>query len=59
MEYYILRIYRYEKTQPEKLVGVLQSKVSTPPITFTGVEELWNALTHHQGTENESSGSDT
>lgn len=54
MDNYIIRIYRQEKNNPEKLVGVLEkvgeeSKKSSQRLTarrqaFTNIDELWEIL---------------
>ena len=44
LESFIIRIYRYQSGHPERLVGLIQSPSMEPPLGFTGVDELWQAI---------------
>jgi hypothetical protein len=44
MENYIVRIYRYEKDKPQKLVGIVEKVGEEGKKAFTHVDELWDIL---------------
>lgn len=55
MESYLIRIYRYQPDNPQRLVGTLQGlegMEQKASLAFTGPDELWAAL--QQQLENES-----
>jgi hypothetical protein len=43
-ESYIVRIYRYEKDNPDRLVGLVEEVGIGRRQGFTGIEELWGIL---------------
>jgi predicted amidophosphoribosyltransferase len=44
MDNYIIRIYRYEKNNPDKLVGTVEHVGLDGKRAFTHVDELWEIL---------------
>ncbi len=44
MENYIVRIYRYEKDKPHKLMGIVEKVGEEGKKAFTHVDELWEIL---------------
>ena len=44
MENYIVRIYRYEKDKPQKLMGIVETVGEEGKKAFTRVDELWEIL---------------
>jgi len=44
MENYIVRIYRYEKDKPHKLMGIVEKVGEERKKAFTHVNELWEIL---------------
>jgi hypothetical protein len=44
MENYIVRIYRYEKDKPQKLMGIVETVGEEGKKAFTHVDELWEIL---------------
>lgn len=54
MDNYIIRIYRQEKNNPEKLVGILEKvgegnkksnlRAAARRLAFTNIDELWELL---------------
>jgi hypothetical protein len=44
MENYIIRIYRYEKDKPQKLMGIVETVGEEGKKAFTHVDELWDIL---------------
>ncbi len=44
MENYIVRIYRYEKDKPQKLMGIVETVGKEGKKAFTHVDELWEIL---------------
>ncbi len=44
MDYYIIRIYRREKGDPDGLVGTVEPASSQDRTAFTKPEELWDIL---------------
>lgn len=44
METYIIRIYRYERDNPRKLVGLVEEVGSEGNSGFTDLDGLWNIL---------------
>jgi hypothetical protein len=41
---YIVRIYRYEKGNPKKIVGVVEEPEIEGKRAFTSLDELWSIL---------------
>jgi len=41
---YIVRIYRHEKDNPRKIVGVVEEPESEGKKAFTNLDELWGIL---------------
>lgn len=44
MENYIVRIYRYEKDKPQRLMGIVEKVGEEGKKAFTHVDELWEIL---------------
>jgi hypothetical protein len=44
MENYIVRIYRYEKDNPRRLIGTVEEVGFDGKKAFTNVDELWGIL---------------
>jgi hypothetical protein len=44
MENYIVRIYRYEKDRPHKLMGIVEKVGEEGKKAFTHADELWEIL---------------
>ena len=44
MESYIVRIYRYNSKQPDKLIGTIEGMDLLSPMAFSSVDELWKAI---------------
>jgi hypothetical protein len=44
MENYIVRIYRYEKDKPQKLMGIVEKVGEEGKKAFTNIDELWEIL---------------
>ncbi len=49
MDSYVVRVYRQEKDNPSKLVGVVEEVGVKGKRAFTSLEDLWEILNH--GTE--------
>jgi hypothetical protein len=41
---YIVRVYRYQKDKPQKLVGVVEEVGAEEKKAFSNLDELWNIL---------------
>lgn len=59
---YILRIYRFQKEEPVKLIGVVEEVGARRKKAFTNLNELWEILSSSEelkdkGRENHPSGS--
>lgn len=46
MDSYIIRIYRYEKDRPQRLVGTVEKAGEEGKKAFTHVEELYTILSN-------------
>ena len=51
---YIVRIYRCEKDNPRKIVGVVEEVGKESKRAFTYLDELWEILNQEAGTEKQS-----
>lgn len=46
---YILRIYRLSQKKPHRLVGLLEEVGVKEKKGFTGIQDLWEILSHPKG----------
>ncbi len=46
MDSYVVRVYRQEKDNPSKLVGVVEEVGVKGKRAFTNIEDLWEILNH-------------
>ncbi len=44
MENFVVRIYRYEKDKPNKLMGIVERVGEEGKKAFTHIDELWEIL---------------
>ncbi len=44
MDNYIIRVYRYQKDNPQKFVGTVEKVGLKAKLSFTNYEELWEIL---------------
>ena len=51
MDSYIVRIYRQEKNNPRKLVGVVEEVGVKGKRAFTNIDDLWEILSASKGGE--------
>ena len=49
MKNYIVRIYRHEKDNPRKIVGVVEEPEIEVKKAFTNLDELWGILNPVRG----------
>jgi len=50
---YIVRIYRFEKSKPGGLVGVVEEAGLKGKKAFTNLSELWDILSSSKGVKNQ------
>jgi hypothetical protein len=43
---FIVRFYRFDTQKPDSVVGTVQAAESGLPVSFTGMEGLWEAMIH-------------
>jgi hypothetical protein len=53
VEDFIIRLYRFEKDQPQALVGLVEKVGKKGRIGFTSMDELWEILNSSIGDEKE------
>ncbi len=51
MDSYVVRVYRQEKDNPSKLVGVVEEIGVKGKRAFTNIEDLWEILNHQKVSE--------
>ncbi len=51
---YVVRVYRFEKSQPHKIVGVIEEAGVRGKKAFTSLSELWDIISSSEGARNHS-----
>ncbi len=47
MDSYIVRVYRFDRSKPRAIIGVVEEAGSDDKKTFMSIDELWNILNPH------------